>query len=194
MDVQPVTREHTLRLEELPFSTDSSNSHLLSNPLDLTHNFTLPAAQPTRTLGARTVYHEAQAALRPLLTNVQTQEQLDTLIEHIGDIRYLLNNLRYDNTTAHQKITNRRTEIAQDHSEQIHDPPVIRNKGRPRSARITGPLEGRPRGGGAKAAKISAREDYDNNGAVHSGQGNRRRRCGMCRQEGHYRSNCPLSQ
>ena len=70
---------------------DSSNSYLLSNPLDLTHGFTSPAAQPTRTLGARTVYHEAQAALRPLLTNVQTQEQLDTLVEHISDIRSVIN-------------------------------------------------------------------------------------------------------
>ena len=87
MDVHPVTREHALRLEELPFSMDSSNSHLLSNPLDLTHSFTSPVTQPTTTLGARTVYHEAQAALRPLLTNVQTQEQLDTLIEHISDIQ-----------------------------------------------------------------------------------------------------------
>ncbi|KAF8225488.1 hypothetical protein L208DRAFT_1217443, partial [Tricholoma matsutake] len=59
----------------------------LSNPLDLTHGFTSPAAQPMRTLGAHTIYHEAEAALHPLLTNVQTQEQLDTLVEHIGDIQ-----------------------------------------------------------------------------------------------------------
>ena len=85
-------------------------------------------------------------------------------------------------------------ENAQDHREHIHDPPTIKNKGRPRSARITGPLEGKPRGGGAKATRGSAREDHDENGAIPSGQENHRRRCGMCRQEGHYRSNCPLSQ
>ena len=86
-------------------------------------------------------------------------------------------------------------ENAQDRHEHIHDPPVIRNKGRPRSARITGPLEGQPRGGGAKATtRISAREDHDDNGAIPSGQENRRRRCGMCRQEGHNRSNCPLTR
>jgi hypothetical protein len=33
-----------------------------------------------KTLGACTVYHEAQAALRPLLANIQTQEQFDVLI------------------------------------------------------------------------------------------------------------------
>ncbi|KAF8239478.1 hypothetical protein L208DRAFT_1236865 [Tricholoma matsutake] len=142
---------------------DSSNSHLLSTPLDLTHSFTSPAAQPTRTLGVHTIYHKAQAALCPFLTNIQTQEQLDTLVEHIKN--------------------------AQDHREHIHDPPVIRNKGRPRSARITGPLEGQPCGGGAKGTT-----NHDANGAIHSGQENCRHQCGLCRQEGHNRSNCPLTQ
>ncbi|KAF8219349.1 hypothetical protein L208DRAFT_1182747, partial [Tricholoma matsutake] len=99
--------------------------------------------QPTRTLGAHTIYHEAEAALHPLLTNVQTQEQLDTLVEHIGDIQ------SYNFTTAHKKFTTRRAENARHHREHIHDPPVIRNKERPWPAHITGPLEGWPCGGGA---------------------------------------------
>ncbi|KAF8231500.1 hypothetical protein L208DRAFT_1277123 [Tricholoma matsutake] len=121
-----------------------------------------------RTLGAHTIYHEAQAALHPLLTNVQTQEQLDTLVKHI--------------------------ENAQHHHEHIHDPPVIRNKERPWSACITGPLEGQPCGGGAKATTSSAQEDHDANGAIHSGQENCRHQCGLCHQEGHNCSNCPLTQ
>ncbi|KAF8239837.1 hypothetical protein L208DRAFT_1235885, partial [Tricholoma matsutake] len=88
------------------------------------------------TYSACTIYHEAQAALHPLFTNVQTQEQLDTLIGHVSDIWC--------------------TENAQDYSECIHDPPVIKNKGRPRSACITGPLEGQPCGRGAKGTTSSA--------------------------------------
>lgn len=45
---------------------------------------------PTQTLPARTVFHEAQAALRPLLTGVQTQEQLEGLLDKIGAIQYVL--------------------------------------------------------------------------------------------------------
>ena len=53
----------------------------------MTRTSSTPPVQPTTTLGARTVYHEAQAALRPLLVGVQTQEQLDSLLEKVGDIQ-----------------------------------------------------------------------------------------------------------
>ncbi|KAF9457960.1 hypothetical protein BDZ94DRAFT_1227071, partial [Collybia nuda] len=78
----------------------------------------------TQTIGSRTVFHEAQAALRPLLNNIQTQEQLDTLINRLDTIRFA-------------------------HILRIKDPPIIAHKGRPCTARITGQLEGQPQGGGA---------------------------------------------
>ncbi|KAF9458278.1 hypothetical protein BDZ94DRAFT_1173922 [Collybia nuda] len=46
-------------------------SHLLSNPLEALRDSTAtPAPSQTRTIGARTVFHEAQAALRPPLTSI----------------------------------------------------------------------------------------------------------------------------
>ena len=41
----------------------------------------------TQTVPAPTVFHEAQAAIRPLLSAVQTQEQLDALIDSLHDLQ-----------------------------------------------------------------------------------------------------------
>lgn len=63
----------------------------IANPLDTRSKDRLntPTA-PTETIGARTVNQEAQAALRPLLAGVQTQEQLDTLVDRLEDLRYVM--------------------------------------------------------------------------------------------------------
>jgi hypothetical protein len=42
---------------------------------------------PTRTIQARTVFHEAQAAIRPLIAGIQTQEQLDALLDSFQGIQ-----------------------------------------------------------------------------------------------------------
>jgi hypothetical protein len=41
----------------------------------------------TQTIPARTVFHEAQVAIRPLLSAVQTQEQLDALVDSLHDLQ-----------------------------------------------------------------------------------------------------------
>ncbi|KAF8959346.1 hypothetical protein BDZ97DRAFT_1838584 [Flammula alnicola] len=61
----------------------------------------------------------------------------------------------------------------------MHEPAVFNPKGRPRQQRITGALEGRPRGGGATSASASSR-------GTAAG-----RRCGACRELGHTRAKCP---
>ncbi|KAF8871472.1 hypothetical protein CPB84DRAFT_1692184 [Gymnopilus junonius] len=106
----------------------------MSNPLEKAHQ---TRNLPTTTLPAREVLHTAEAALRPLLQGIQTQEQLDT------------------------------------QRERIYDPPSLNPKGRPRTQRLTGPTEGRARGGGAGSS---------------NGQ---RNRCGLCHQTGHNRTTCP---
>lgn len=68
-------------------SLNNLSSHLLSNPLESRHTST-PAPLQTQTIGSRTVFHEAQAALRPLLATIQTQEQLDTLVDRLETIRF----------------------------------------------------------------------------------------------------------
>lgn len=57
--------------------TAESIGPALSNPLQALRSTPAPR---TMTLPSRTVYHEAQAALKPLLSNIQTQEHLDALL------------------------------------------------------------------------------------------------------------------
>ncbi|KDR79615.1 hypothetical protein GALMADRAFT_43066, partial [Galerina marginata CBS 339.88] len=85
----------------------------------------------TETVPARTVFHEATAALGPLINGVQTQEQLDTLLADLEELR-----------------ASRRRDAEND---DFREPPILNPKGRPRENRITGSTEGPARGGGAKA-------------------------------------------
>ena len=69
------------------------------------------------------------------------------------------------------------------HRERIHDPPIVTTKGRPRTARITNYLEGRPRGGGGRRpARLQANMSTDGG-----------RKCTICRQSGHNRQTCPVA-
>jgi hypothetical protein len=60
---------------------------LLSNPLSPTKKSNAIVTPGTQTVAARTVFHEAQAAIRPLLSAVQTQEQLDALVDSLHDLQ-----------------------------------------------------------------------------------------------------------
>lgn len=97
----------------------------------------------------------------------------------------------------------------------IHDPPVFERKGRPRTQRITGPLEGRARGGGARgrtgnkptiqtdplmllASQPPLELGSDENGmnspeTPRSPSLKRRKRvvtCTYCKEENHYKTTC----
>ena len=73
--------------------------------------------------------------------------------------------------------------------DRLKGPPVISRKGRPHTQRLTGALEGRPRGGGAK------RTISDVLGAGEKGATKRQpTRCGICREFGHNRTTCPTLQ
>ncbi|KAF8813318.1 hypothetical protein BYT27DRAFT_7205888 [Phlegmacium glaucopus] len=135
---------------ETSLVASSITAELISNPLQ---NSSQQGPPPTATVPARTVLHTAEAALRPLLNGVQTQEQLDALIR----------NLIRDTTRENEA------------REGIRDPPVHNPKGRPRTQRLTGPTEGRPRGGGARAGPVQKSL----------------RRCSECHQSGHNRTTCP---
>ncbi|KAJ7667377.1 hypothetical protein B0H17DRAFT_1142782 [Mycena rosella] len=69
--------------------------------------------------------------------------------------------------------------------DRIHDPPTIHRKGRPLTQRLTGPSEGRPRGGGGSGSSQAAAAPIDQS------QGRRQNRCGICHQTGHNRTSCP---
>lgn len=58
-----------------------------SNPLNQQTCTRTTPPTPTQTVGSRFVFQEAQSALRPLLSGVQTQEQLDTLVDRLDAIR-----------------------------------------------------------------------------------------------------------
>ena len=57
-----------------------------SNPFQFQHH----APLPTQTIAARTVFHEAQAAIRPLIAGIQTQEQLDNLLDSFQGIQWVI--------------------------------------------------------------------------------------------------------
>jgi hypothetical protein len=60
-----------------------------SNPFQLQPQApTTPVS--TQTIGARTVFHEAQAAIRPLIAGIQTQEQLDGLLDSLQEIQLVI--------------------------------------------------------------------------------------------------------
>ncbi|KAJ7690276.1 hypothetical protein B0H17DRAFT_936277 [Mycena rosella] len=126
----------------------------------------------TETLPAREVFHEVQAAIRPLMAHVETREQ-------VADLIHSLNSIRQENDETRYRET-------------IHDPPVVHHKGRPRTQRLTGALEGRPSGGGGTQTKKRRMEDSENielNGITHKKSC---RRCGLCGKEGYNRATCPL--
>ena len=79
--------ENTSLRDEIP-NISTVLSHLLapqSNRLQ-PPPCALGAPIPTQTIAARTVFHEAQAAIRPLIAGIQTQEQLDTLLDSLQEI------------------------------------------------------------------------------------------------------------
>ncbi|KAJ7843988.1 hypothetical protein B0H14DRAFT_2358831, partial [Mycena olivaceomarginata] len=122
----------------------------------------------TQTVPARDVFHNVQAAIRPLIAGIQTREQVADLIHNLEGLQY-----------ARQ--------------DRIINPPVISHKGRPRTARLTNAREGRHRGGGVPARRptVVAVEDVSGPSAKKSRAG-RSYKCSLCRQEGHNRAKCPL--
>jgi hypothetical protein len=101
------------------------------------------APLPTQTIAARTVFHEAQAAIQPLIAGIQTQEQLDNLLDSFQGIQCIIFViLERRSLMGYHDI--RSAQADKKHQEAIHDPPALNPKGRPRSQRMTGMMEGRP--------------------------------------------------
>lgn len=65
------------------------------------------------------------------------------------------------------------------------------HKGRPRTQRLTGAIEGQALGGGGSSAKKRRIEDRENAEPDGTTQKKACRRCGLCRKEGHNRARCP---
>lgn len=81
-----MTQQKTL-LENIALGRRTIPSSLLSNPLAAR---TAPALLRNHTLGAKEVYYQANAALRNVLTGVETEEDLADLVKDINAIRYVL--------------------------------------------------------------------------------------------------------
>lgn len=85
-----VALEHVADARDLPKSIATLPGPLFSNPLSPIKHSKAPTegfSLGTQTVPARTVFHEAQAAIRPLLSAVQTQEQLDALVDSLHDLQ-----------------------------------------------------------------------------------------------------------
>ncbi|KAF9486725.1 hypothetical protein BDN71DRAFT_906285 [Pleurotus eryngii] len=89
--IPTITLDHTangLRVEPAALLSTSIPHPLLSNPLEtISTEFPATQTRPTDIVNARTAFHEVQAALRPLINEVQTQEQLDAVLENVRGIR-----------------------------------------------------------------------------------------------------------
>jgi hypothetical protein len=82
-------REAQFRRPEADLPTSQQTPLVSANPLEpkkLLLASTLAVPQ-TQTVPARTVFHEATAALGPLMNGIQTQEQLDTLLTDLEELR-----------------------------------------------------------------------------------------------------------
>lgn len=176
-------------LRNNPFASAVMSTTLPSNAVGNGTSRDSEAPLPTQTITSREVYHEVQAAIRPLLSTVQTQEQLANLIES-------LHNTRRDHDIFSSEG-------------RVRDPMVIQHKGKPRTARITSAREGAARGGGGgrclrprRRKEDNARDDgsqedeSDDPEAPQSPPRKRVRtyRCGLCHEQGHNRQNCPSLQ
>ncbi|KAG1786648.1 hypothetical protein EV424DRAFT_1340421 [Suillus variegatus] len=92
LDIQTVS---SISLENVPQNNSALRSTSLttksshkSNPLD--SSIQRSAVPPTQTIGAREVYHETHAALKPLINGVHTKEDLDELLQDLDELRYVL--------------------------------------------------------------------------------------------------------
>ena len=59
----------------------------MSNPLDSSSTKIRSVVPATQTIGAREVYHETHAALKPLINGIQTKEDLDELLQDLDELR-----------------------------------------------------------------------------------------------------------
>jgi hypothetical protein len=84
-----IAREAQVQIPENELSVVQQKPLIHPNPLQeqKSNPFTVLLPVQTQTVPARTVYHEANAALRPLISGIQTQEQLDDLINELGELR-----------------------------------------------------------------------------------------------------------
>lgn len=193
--IPAVCRTRELAPQEFRLPTRTIRSAFASNPLDTTSHDTTPPPS-TQTVPARDVFHNVQAAIRPLMAGIQTREQVSELIHNLEDLQYMLNSF-FEFIVL---ISNSQRKVDENRRERIMDPPVINPKGRPRTTRLTNAREGRQRGGGAtnKTCTQPRAESEDSESQAASGPPPKKSRvgmtykCALCRQEGHNRSRCPL--
>ncbi|KAJ7205782.1 hypothetical protein GGX14DRAFT_397480 [Mycena pura] len=84
--VAAVTRNQELGPQELRLPTRTIRSAFASNPLDSTSHETTPPPR-TQTIPGRDVFHNVQAAIRPLIAGIQTREQVSDLIHSLQDLQ-----------------------------------------------------------------------------------------------------------
>ncbi|TFK19268.1 hypothetical protein FA15DRAFT_601867 [Coprinopsis marcescibilis] len=75
------------RIDQISTTPSNIPTSLLSNPIDRVPTQSETPPPTTRTVGARQVNHEANAALRPLLAGVQTEEELTEIVEELRALR-----------------------------------------------------------------------------------------------------------
>lgn len=99
-------REAQFRRPEANLPVSQQTPIITSNPLE--RQPSTPAPSQTQTVPARTVYHEAAAALGPLMNGIQTREELtDLLEEHLCIVPHAGVPQRTTTSASRQSITRR---------------------------------------------------------------------------------------
>lgn len=87
-----VTKTHEVRAQDMRMVTQPIPSILTSDLLKkrskIQHAPVISC--PTETLPARQVFHEIQVAIQPLMTHVETREQVEELLRSLNNIRCAL--------------------------------------------------------------------------------------------------------
>ena len=134
---------------------------------------TLPPA--TQTLSAHEVHFEALSQLQELMANANTCEGLDDLLGHLNQIR--VSHLAFMASYNTDTLLHRSQYQQEAHQDGIHDPPIMKSKGRPRMTCLNSRLEGPPQGGGGTQYGVATRVDH---GICDGG-----RKCAICQKLGH---------
>jgi hypothetical protein len=142
------------------------------------------------------IFHEATAELKLLTQHVHTQQELDTVIQHIRNIGYVSSHLQ---RALSPKCASRKDIVPSQVEELLaKDPTPVRGKGRPKSSRLTSSvLEGGRRSKpkraiGAAMKRTQSMADIKDENTTHDHKIRVRRTytCRECGEQGHDRRTC----
>ncbi|KAF9539207.1 hypothetical protein CPC08DRAFT_651250 [Agrocybe pediades] len=82
--IKAVTQTHDILPADSPFK--NLHTTVISNPLAV-DQVQSPPPPATQTIGSREVFQTVQSSIKPFLSNIQTQEELEHFLSRLADLR-----------------------------------------------------------------------------------------------------------